>query len=135
MGRASYNKKKSKKLGLKRSEEEYMMPPITAFASGKQQNTWCNFNHFTVMLFLDVTLYSYYNNYEKDMTLDVGLSACVHFVCKICAYLIYLIESGRQSDWDSIVACHRGEAAATTWNFSRKCMGSHRLLHDRYGWT
>ena len=33
LGRASYDKKESKKVGLKK--DKYMMPPITQFASGK----------------------------------------------------------------------------------------------------
>ena len=42
------------------------------------------------------------------------------------------IEPSRQSDWDGVVACHRGEVAATTWNFNRSTMGSHRLQHQRF---
>ena len=71
LGRASYDKKKSKKLGLKR--DMYMMPPVTAFAS----------------------------------------------------------EAARQSDWDGIAACHRGELAVTTWSYVKGSMGAHRLLHKR----
>ena len=41
-------------------------------------------------------------------------------------------EPARQSDWDGIVACHRGDVAATTWNFNRSTMGSHRLQHRRF---
>jgi len=41
-------------------------------------------------------------------------------------------EPARQSDWDGIVACHRGDVAATTWNFHRCTMGSHRLQHRRF---
>uniref|UniRef100_A0A7N8XCH6 WD repeat domain 36 n=1 Tax=Mastacembelus armatus TaxID=205130 RepID=A0A7N8XCH6_9TELE len=33
----------------------------------------------------------------------------------------------RQSDWDGIVACHRGRPAATTWNYQRCTMGIHHL--------
>ncbi|XP_028273149.1 WD repeat-containing protein 36 [Parambassis ranga] len=33
----------------------------------------------------------------------------------------------RQSDWDGIIACHRGRAAATTWNYQRSTMGAHHL--------
>lgn len=35
--------------------------------------------------------------------------------------------STRQSDWDGIVACHRGRLATTTWNYQRCTMGTHRL--------
>uniref|UniRef100_A0A3P9MJS8 WD repeat domain 36 n=1 Tax=Oryzias latipes TaxID=8090 RepID=A0A3P9MJS8_ORYLA len=33
----------------------------------------------------------------------------------------------RQSDWDGIVACHRGRLAATTWSYYRSTMGAHHL--------
>ncbi|XP_047426369.1 WD repeat-containing protein 36 [Mugil cephalus] len=33
----------------------------------------------------------------------------------------------RQSDWDGIVACHRGRRATTTWNYQRCTMGAHHL--------
>uniref|UniRef100_A0A3P8RJC7 WD repeat domain 36 n=1 Tax=Amphiprion percula TaxID=161767 RepID=A0A3P8RJC7_AMPPE len=33
----------------------------------------------------------------------------------------------RQSDWDGIVACHRGRQATTTWNYQRCTMGAHHL--------
>uniref|UniRef100_A0A3Q2P0E8 WD repeat domain 36 n=1 Tax=Fundulus heteroclitus TaxID=8078 RepID=A0A3Q2P0E8_FUNHE len=32
-----------------------------------------------------------------------------------------------QSDWDGIVACHRGRLTATTWNYQRCTMGAHHL--------
>uniref|UniRef100_A0A3Q3B8B9 WD repeat domain 36 n=1 Tax=Kryptolebias marmoratus TaxID=37003 RepID=A0A3Q3B8B9_KRYMA len=33
----------------------------------------------------------------------------------------------RQSDWDGIVACHRGLLTTTTWNYHRCTMGAHQL--------
>ncbi|XP_029025336.1 WD repeat-containing protein 36 [Betta splendens] len=35
--------------------------------------------------------------------------------------------AARQSDWDSIVACHRGCPATTTWNYQRSTMGAYHL--------
>ncbi|KAI3362543.1 hypothetical protein L3Q82_012817, partial [Scortum barcoo] len=35
--------------------------------------------------------------------------------------------AARQSDWDGIVACHRGRLAATTWSYQRCTMGAHHL--------
>ncbi|KAK2173340.1 hypothetical protein NP493_883g01001 [Ridgeia piscesae] len=67
LGRASYNKKATKRLGLK--NDTYMMPPIIDFAS----------------------------------------------------------EPSRQSDWDSVIACHRGKLMVTTWHLQRSTMGSHHL--------
>lgn len=33
----------------------------------------------------------------------------------------------RQSDWDGVVALHRGRLAASTWNYHRCTMGAHHL--------
>lgn len=41
--------------------------------------------------------------------------------------LCWLTAATRQSDWDGIVACHRGRLAATTWNYQRCTMGAHHL--------
>lgn len=41
-------------------------------------------------------------------------------------------EASHQSDWDSVVACHRSEKVVTTWNYNRFTMGDHKLLHDRF---
>ena len=41
-------------------------------------------------------------------------------------------ESARQSDWDGIVACHRGYLVSTTWNYHKASMGSHKLEPDRF---
>ncbi|XP_068608945.1 WD repeat-containing protein 36 [Brachionichthys hirsutus] len=35
--------------------------------------------------------------------------------------------TARQSEWDGIVACHRGRLATTTWNYNRCTMGAHKL--------
>ena len=37
------------------------------------------------------------------------------------------VEPSRQSDWDSVLACHRGELQATTWHVQRSTMGAHHL--------
>ncbi|EEC05019.1 WD-repeat protein, putative [Ixodes scapularis] len=44
-------------------------------------------------------------------------------------------ETTREKEWDSVAACHRGLAAVTTWSYDRCCMGSHRLMHDRFKGT
>ncbi|XP_064624692.1 WD repeat-containing protein 36-like [Lineus longissimus] len=72
LGRASFNKAKSKKTGLKL--DQHMMPPITDFAS----------------------------------------------------------EMSRQSDWDCIIATHRGLRVSTTWNYDRSTMGKYKPEHDRF---
>ncbi|XP_056146623.1 WD repeat-containing protein 36 isoform X2 [Lampris incognitus] len=40
-------------------------------------------------------------------------------------------ECARESDWDGIVACHRGHLVVTTWNYQRCTMGAHRLQPPR----
>lgn len=40
---------------------------------------------------------------------------------------MFLTAAARQSDWDGIVACHRGRLATTTWNYQRCTMGAHHL--------
>lgn len=46
--------------------------------------------------------------------------------------LLFLVEVSRASDWDNIVACHRGLAQVTTWNYQRGTMGKFRLCHPRF---
>lgn len=41
-------------------------------------------------------------------------------------------ECARQSDWDGIVACHRGYLVVTTWNHQKGSMGAHKLEPDRF---
>ena len=36
------------------------------------------------------------------------------------------------SDWDSILACHRNEVKATTWNLQRCNMGKYHFIHARF---
>lgn len=41
-------------------------------------------------------------------------------------------ETARQSDWDGIIACHRGFLIATTWNYQKTSMGAHKLEPERF---
>ena len=41
--------------------------------------------------------------------------------------LVAFTEPSRQSDWDSIIACHRGLSMTTTWNYHKSTMGSHKI--------
>ena len=41
-------------------------------------------------------------------------------------------EPSRQSDWDSIAACHCGLSVVTTWNSYKSSMGAHKLRHERF---
>lgn len=42
------------------------------------------------------------------------------------------VEIARQSDWDSIVACHRGYLMTNTWNYQKGSMGAHKLEPERF---
>lgn len=53
------------------------------------------------------------------------------FIVFVCVYFVLLAEVARESDWDDVIACHRGLAVATTWSTQRGCMGKHKLLHKR----
>ncbi|KAM3874000.1 WD repeat-containing protein 36 [Diretmus argenteus] len=57
---------------------------------------------------------------------------------RLPAITAFASASARQSDWDGILACHRGRLATTTWNYQRCTMGAHRLrppLPGRHGST
>ncbi|XP_037389080.1 WD repeat-containing protein 36 [Pygocentrus nattereri] len=44
----------------------------------------------------------------------------------------FALESARQSDWDSIVACHQGFLVTTTWNYQKGSMGAYKLEPERF---
>ncbi|MFT7815671.1 WD repeat-containing protein 36 [Arapaima gigas] len=46
---------------------------------------------------------------------------------KLPAITTFAAESARQSDWDGIIACHRGFLIATTWNYQKCTMGAYKL--------
>ena len=45
----------------------------------------------------------------------------------------YFLEPSRQSDWDNIIACHRGINMVTSWSYQRSTMGEHKLVPKRDG--
>ncbi|XP_072570982.1 WD repeat-containing protein 36 isoform X2 [Paramormyrops kingsleyae] len=51
---------------------------------------------------------------------------------KLPAITTFAAETARQSDWDGIIACHRGYLIATTWNYQKTSMGTHKLEHERF---
>ncbi|XP_029108979.1 WD repeat-containing protein 36 [Scleropages formosus] len=51
---------------------------------------------------------------------------------KLPAITTFAAESARQSDWDGIIACHRGYLIATTWNYQKTSMGAHKLEPARF---
>ncbi|KAJ3605510.1 hypothetical protein NHX12_027556 [Muraenolepis orangiensis] len=61
---------------------------------------------------------------NKKMTKKMGLTFEEILLPPITCFSS---ESAREGDWDGVVALHRGETAARTWNYQRCTMGKHRL--------
>lgn len=68
-------------------------------------------------------------SYNKTETRKSGLKNDQH---KMSPITQFASEWSRQSDWDNIVACHRGLCTTTTWSYQRSTMGEHRLQHERF---
>ncbi|GLD56882.1 WD repeat-containing protein 36, partial [Lates japonicus] len=63
-------------------------------------------------------------NKKKEQKKKKGLS---YEALRLPAITAFSSAAARQSDWDGIVACHRGRLATTTWNYQRCTMGAHHL--------
>uniref|UniRef100_A0A8P4K2D1 WD repeat-containing protein 36 n=1 Tax=Dicentrarchus labrax TaxID=13489 RepID=A0A8P4K2D1_DICLA len=63
-------------------------------------------------------------NKKKEQKKKKGLS---YEELRLPAVTAFSSAAARQSDWDGIVACHRGRLATTTWNYQRCTMGAHHL--------
>ncbi|XP_019740918.1 WD repeat-containing protein 36 [Hippocampus comes] len=61
---------------------------------------------------------------KKEQKKKKGLS---YEELRLPAITAFSCATARQSDWDGIVACHRGRLATTTWNYQRCTMGAHHL--------
>ncbi|KAI2664237.1 WD repeat-containing protein 36 [Labeo rohita] len=55
-----------------------------------------------------------------------------HDTAKLPAITTFASETGRQSDWDGIIACHRGFLVTTTWNYRKGSIGAHKLEPERF---
>lgn len=55
-----------------------------------------------------------------------------NLLTRLFSLILCDVESARQSDWDSIVACHRGYLMTTTWNYQKGSMGAHKLEPERF---
>ncbi|XP_056602889.1 WD repeat-containing protein 36 [Triplophysa dalaica] len=55
-----------------------------------------------------------------------------HDTAKLPAIVTFASETARQSDWDGIIACHRGFLVATTWNYQKGSIGAHKLEPERF---
>ncbi|XP_063744839.1 WD repeat-containing protein 36 isoform X2 [Eleginops maclovinus] len=63
-------------------------------------------------------------NKKKEQKKKKGLS---YEQLRLPAITALSSAAAHQSDWDGIVACHRGRLATTTWNYQRCTMGAHHL--------
>ncbi|XP_061886890.1 WD repeat-containing protein 36 [Entelurus aequoreus] len=63
-------------------------------------------------------------NKKKEQKKKKNLS---YEALRLPAITAFSSATARQSDWDGIVACHRGCLATTTWNYRRCTMGAHHL--------
>ncbi|KAE8285577.1 WD repeat-containing protein 36 T-cell activation WD repeat-containing protein [Larimichthys crocea] len=63
-------------------------------------------------------------NKKKEKKKKKGLT---YQELRLPAITAFSSAAARQSDWDGIVACHRGRLATTTWNYQRCTMGAHHL--------
>jgi len=43
-----------------------------------------------------------------------------------------IVEPSRESDWDNVLACHRGLRLVTAWSYQRSTMGEHKYEHERF---
>ncbi|XP_051958098.1 WD repeat-containing protein 36 [Xyrauchen texanus] len=55
-----------------------------------------------------------------------------HDTAKLPAITTFASETARQSDWDGIIACHRGFLLATSWNYQKGSIGTHKLEPERF---
>lgn len=51
---------------------------------------------------------------------------------KLPSITTFASETARQSDWDGIIACHRGFLMTTSWNYQKGSMGAHKLEPERF---
>ncbi|KAG8197503.1 hypothetical protein JTE90_007241 [Oedothorax gibbosus] len=51
---------------------------------------------------------------------------------KMSPIVDFVSESTREKDWDNVAAVHSNSNLVTTWSYDRSCMGSHKLLPDRF---
>ncbi|KAK7486461.1 hypothetical protein BaRGS_00022262 [Batillaria attramentaria] len=68
-------------------------------------------------------------SFNKAETKRTGLKLDQHLMPPITTFAA---ESNRESDWDNVVACHRGLRMVTTWSTQRCTMGKHKLDSQRF---
>lgn len=68
-------------------------------------------------------------SYLKKVSKRAGLKMDKH---KMPPIVKFVAEPSRESDWDNILACHRGLDLVTTWNYQKSTMGKHMIAHKRF---
>uniref|UniRef100_A0A8C2FW79 WD repeat domain 36 n=1 Tax=Cyprinus carpio TaxID=7962 RepID=A0A8C2FW79_CYPCA len=58
-----------------------------------------------------------------------------HDTAKLPAITTFASETARQSDWDGIIACHRGFLVTTTWNYQKGSIGAHKLEPELWSYV
>ncbi|XP_034457404.1 WD repeat-containing protein 36 [Hippoglossus hippoglossus] len=116
---------------LLRSRQGHSAPPTTIYHHGIDgKNILSSGQDGTLQSFS--TVHERFNknlghgsiNKKKEQKKKKGLS---YEELRLPAITAFSSAAARQSDWDGIVACHRGRRAATTWNYQRCTMGSYHL--------
>lgn len=119
---------------LLRFREGHSAPPNFLRHYGfNGQKILCAGQDSTVRMFS--TVHDKYNSslgrasFNKTATKRAGLKHDQH---KMPPVTVFAAESSRESDWDSVVACHRGLRMVTTWSTVRSTMGKHKLDSQRF---
>ncbi|CAL1530137.1 unnamed protein product [Lymnaea stagnalis] len=68
-------------------------------------------------------------SYLKKASKRAGLKLDKH---KMPPIVKFVAEPSRESDWDNVLACHRGLDLVSTWNYQRSTMGKHMITHKRF---
>lgn len=71
-------------------------------------------------------------NFELNLKYHVYYDTLCNGRLKYLILVSLCIETARQSDWDGIIACHRGFLVATTWNYQKGSIGAHKLEPERF---
>ncbi|KAL4237143.1 WD repeat-containing protein 36 [Mactra antiquata] len=68
-------------------------------------------------------------SYQKKSTKKKTLKYDQH---KMPYVVNFVAEPTRQSDWDNVLACHRGLRVVTTWNYQKSTMGQYKFDHESF---
>ncbi|XP_070172929.1 WD repeat-containing protein 36-like [Littorina saxatilis] len=118
---------------LLRMREGHSSPPNYLRHYGNGQKILCAGQDSTMRMFS--TVHDKHNSslgrasFNKSETKRTGLKNDQH---KMPPVTCFTAEWNRESDWDNVVACHRGLRMVTTWSTQRSTMGKHKLDCKRF---